>query len=158
MTIPYRPLNEKNKNKYIDKHYKKFKKKYGSYIFDRPLPEINYSKLFYSIMIFENYNRPACIRVLEYIVFCIRCVCNKRKHMSLGIMQIKTEHLIFSMESIKSADLKLQSDLKKVLPSIAIHNSENIVKAVALEYNQSILYSNQIWDIYLRLSNNEHKL
>lgn len=55
--------------KKINKKYIKMKNRYMKYIGTK---EDFFVKLFFSIMIMEDYNRPWYLRILEYIVFILR--------------------------------------------------------------------------------------
>lgn len=92
-------LSQKNtirrKNRYITNRYRKFNKSYGGIIDDY----INNSKLksiVYSIMIYEDFNRPRIVRFIENIVHRL----SNREH-TLGLMQIKTSKLINDKESVE---------------------------------------------------------
>lgn len=150
MTIfAYRPLKRKNKERYIFKHYKKFKAKYEKYIECGCMMQgFNYDALFFSIMIFENYNRPILLRGLEYIIFCVRYIIGKKRTMSLGIMQVKCNHLISSIGSVKLANVKIRNDASTILAAKTFKCEEQLVKSIALEYNRSTLYADSILDIY----------
>ncbi len=100
---------EKRKNDYIAKQYSAFKKKYGSLIQEK----INNEKLeilFYSIMIYESFNRPRVARIVEIISFKL----TKRTH-TLGLMQVKTDKIITDEESVRLALDKVTTDCNKLV-------------------------------------------
>ena len=82
---------------HIDYQYNKFKTKYGSLISDNCSNEF-YEAVTYSIMIYENFNRPKVIRWIEYFCFWI----TKHPH-TLGIMQVMSDKRIDDQDSITKA-------------------------------------------------------
>lgn len=87
----------KRKNKYINLRYHKFKQKYDTIIKDFFHNDF-YEALTYSIMIYEDFNRPVVVRWFEYIHFWL----TKKSH-TLGIMQVTTDEYINDEISIKLA-------------------------------------------------------
>lgn len=93
----------RRKNNYIISRYNTLKKKYDETIktfFHNDF----YEALTYSIMIYEDFNRPIIVRWVEYIHFWI----TKKPH-TLGIMQVTTEKYITDKESIGQAMLIIQN-------------------------------------------------
>lgn len=85
------------KVEYIFEMYDKFMKKYNSII--EKMTNDNYLiRIIYSIMIFENYNRPKTQRLFEYMKFFL-C----KQEMTLGIMQVSTTKYIDDRTSIELA-------------------------------------------------------
>ena len=87
----------KRKNNYILSRYTTFKKKYDTIIKEFFHNDF-YEALTYSIMIYEDFNRPIIVRWIEYLRFWIT-----RKPHTLGIMQVTTDKFIDNEESIKQA-------------------------------------------------------
>ena len=87
----------KRKNSYILSRYKTFKKKYDTIIKEFFHNDF-YEALTYSIMIYEDFNRPCVVRWVEYLSFWM-----SSKPYSLGIMQVTTDKFIDDQESIKQA-------------------------------------------------------
>lgn len=96
--------NKFKKENYIKSKYFSFKKKYGNLI-NENLNNPDLINLFYSIMVYENYNRPPIVRVVENIVF--KIFPGSR---TLGLMQIKTSNFINDYESVRLAINKINSD------------------------------------------------
>lgn len=93
----------KRKNNYICSRYNTLRKKYDAEIkgfFNNDF----YEALTYSIMIYEDFNRPIIVRWVEYICFWI----TKKPH-TLGIMQVITDKYINDKESIRQAMSIIQS-------------------------------------------------
>lgn len=85
---------------YIVMQYAKFKSKYSTFISSK----YNYlSQVIYSMMIYENYNRPELMRridLLKYRLF--------REENKFGIMQIEKKEPISDIESIEFVLKKLE--------------------------------------------------
>lgn len=99
----------KREKRYIDYQYNKFKAKYGSLISDNCSNEF-YEAVTYSIMIYENFNRPKVIRWIEYFCFWI----TKRPH-TLGIMQVMSDKRIDDHTSITKAISIIKEALLKYI-------------------------------------------
>lgn len=83
------------KYKYIFEKYNKFKKLYGNKI-SKITNDIYLTRVIYSIMIYEDYNRTKTQRWCEYIIFFLT-----KKQMTLGIMQVSTQKYINDIASIE---------------------------------------------------------
>ena len=125
------------RKKYILRKYRKFFKKYDSYV---KVEDFNLNILVYAIMIFEDYNRPWFIRLLEYVKFFYT------KEATLGIMQVKTKKFINNVESIQLAIEKI----KKAYSEKKIDDFEGI-RYVIRDYNNSRNYVDEVQYIYLCL-------
>lgn len=93
----------KRKHNYICSRYNTLRKKYDAEIKNFFHNDF-YEALTYSIMIYEDFNRPIIVRWVEYIRFWI----TKKPH-TLGIMQVTTEKYINDKESIRQAMFIIQS-------------------------------------------------
>ena len=139
---------KKRKIKYIESRYKKFHYEYNKIIisqFKKPF----YEALTYSIMIYEDFNRPAIIRYLEFASFFI----TKKTH-TLGIMQIKTNKFINDEESIKLATNKILLDSREFFRTEFKDYMKNniqyyLISYITNKYNGGDYnYSNEIHFIY----------
>ena len=109
-----REATEDRKQRYIMRQYKSLSKKYEDLILSQCTTLVDQG-LVYSIMIVENYNRPTMIRGIEYLAFFI-----KRKKMSLGIMQVKTEKYISEIESVRMGAEKIVELRKEYTKSVQL--------------------------------------
>lgn len=101
---------EEKRQKYVRKKYEKFRRKYDGCIQQQIkdseidlLPKKTQDRIvcvLYSIMIFEDFNRPFFIRKLEVL---LKRTFWKNREMSLGIMQVRSYKRISDFESIKLA-------------------------------------------------------
>lgn len=100
--------------------------------------------VFFSIMIMENYNRPWYLRILEYILFAFKKIIYKETFMTLGIMQMRTSVIIGNVKSIRLAEVFIQEEIS----SHHFSNIEEMIACIALKYNPSQLYREEIFKIY----------
>lgn len=94
----------RRKTNYINTRFLSFRKKYDGTIKEFFHNDF-YEALTYSIMIYEDFNRPIIIRWIEYARFWL----TKKSH-TLGIMQVMTDEYIDNIESIRRA-MKIIEDL-----------------------------------------------
>lgn len=87
----------RRKTNYINTRFLSFRKKYDGTIKEFFHNDF-YEALTYSIMIYEDFNRPIIIRWIEYARFWL----TKKPH-TLGIMQVTTNEYIDNIESIERA-------------------------------------------------------
>ena len=87
----------KRKEKYITNNFLKFRKQYDAIVSTNCANEFLEATT-YSIMIYENFNRPAIIRKVESLC----CKLTKKPH-TLGIMQVNTSSPISDEQSIIEA-------------------------------------------------------
>lgn len=143
------------KNRYILTKYAAFKKEYG-YIISNQCKTLVDEGLVYSIMIVENYNRPYMIRMFEYLVFLI-----KRRKMSLGIMQVKTQKFINDTQSVQLASQKIIDIREQFMKSEhydTLNSYENrlgdMIRYIANEYNGGgENYASEVETIYRTIYN-----
>lgn len=130
----------RRKDAYIKSQYEKFKTKYDSIIhpfFSNPFYEV----LTYAIMIYEDFNRPFMIRIIEYANFFLT-----QKPHTLGIMQVKTEEYINSKESVALAVRKIALDNNEYLnarlnnPESGDNMEEEVIQTV-VENSEAVINS-----------------
>ncbi|MCB9202347.1 MAG: hypothetical protein H6604_04770 [Flavobacteriales bacterium] len=144
------------KNKYLNNRFIKFKNLYEDIIVEKvKYPELK--NLIYSIMIFEDFNRPKVIRQLERLSNKI----TKEPH-TIGIMQIKSHDNITDYESVELAIDKLNNSYENEKKSFLENNKENvdfdfdwILGNIISSYNKGDLYYNEISDLYYELNKKE---
>lgn len=140
----------KRKNNYLSSRYITFKRKYDSLI-KQHIPNEFYEVVLYSIMIYEDFNRPILVRWIEYLHFFI----TKKTH-TLGIMQIMTDKFISNDDSIKLAIDKLIKDNNDIMLRYSDSPSPNatyVAFLIAQKYNSGdIDYAWEIRDIFEYIS------
>ncbi len=147
----------KKEHNYINYQYKKFKAEYGDLISEKCSNEF-YEAATYSIMIYENFNRPPFVRLIEYLHFYI----TKKPH-TLGIMQVHTDKyinnetsIINAIKIITEATLKYKHNKKdsscKDEPEYAIYNIAGIYNCNNYEYQ------NEIQNIFINIKRNYNNI
>lgn len=124
---------EDRKEIYIKKKYNSFQKKYNR-IIDTKDKELH--AIVYSIMIYENYNRPYLIRMFENVKFLFS------GEATLGIMQVNTKKIIGDKTSVKIGYKMLRErylQKKKILI-----DNEELVNDVISSYNFGDKYLNEV--------------
>lgn len=144
ITLAYKRVSL-NRDRIIHKNLR-LRKKYGKYVLCK---NETFQAIFFSIMIMENYNRPWFLRILEYIFFVFKKIIYKEAFMTLGIMQIRTSALIGNVKSIRLAEEYMQEEIIKHHFS----NNEEMINCIALKYNPSQLYREEIFKIYNYITN-----
>ncbi len=142
-------FSQERKEKIVKLRYQKFIRIYDRHVIDvlKRLPiQVGESDAFrnlvYSIMIYEDYNRPPFYRNIERIIKKIF----PRKRMTIGIMQFMTNENITDLESIELACEKLANDFLINL------DDEPIEKAI-FNYNPSGSYQGEVMAIFDILCN-----
>ena len=139
----------KRKNNYLKYRYETFKKKYDSIIKGFFQNEF-YEALTYSIMIYEDFNRPILVRWIEYIQFWIT-----RKPHTLGIMQVTTKEYINDKDSILLAMQKINLDSITIMqksPSSKF-DVDHIAYLIASKYNPGDCdYACEVQEIFEQIS------
>lgn len=142
-------FSEERKEKIVKLRYQKFSRIYDSYIMDelKKLPtqareSEDFKNLVYSIMIYEDYNRPPFYRKIEHIIKQIF----PKKQMTIGIMQFMTKENITDLESIKLACKKLANDFFANL-------DDNPIEKAIFNYNPSDSYCEEVMAIFNILCN-----
>lgn len=111
----------------------------------------------YSIMIFEDFNRPVNARKIEYFI-----AKHSSKEKTLGVMQVKTNQLISDEESIRLGIDKIVNSFCSYLMNYDYQNGDyfyfNHCKYKILsDYNLGDNYSESVESIFNILSKNIHK-
>lgn len=131
--------------KYYTKRYIKFHKKYDNIICSFFKDDF-YKAVTYSIMIYENFNRPPITRCIEYIKFYLT-----HKPHTLGIMQVKTSRYINNIESIKLAMKKIKKDSKNIIRDK--YSYTEIVSEIAKQYNNGdYIYAEEVSQIFTSIA------
>ena len=148
---------------YINSNYQGMKTKYGG-IIQQKVKDQRIEALVYSIMIYENFNRPKLRRLLENIGFRLgRCK-------TLGIMQVTTTKLINDRESVELGTKKILDDYQatydetkeKMTSSDESSNGEQsneepspyvLIEGTTKKYNPDDDYAEQVRSIYDKITN-----
>jgi hypothetical protein len=131
----YLPELIPRKRKYIQRMYSKLKDKHGDLISSLSGNDIQFEVIVFSILIFENFNRPTFIRWLEGIWSRI-----SGKETTLGIMQIKSRKPITDVESILTG----VSSLKKEYDEMKSNERSNMFGNVIKHHSPDRKYIRQV--------------
>ena len=139
----------KRKNNYINYRYNTFKKKYDHIIKEFFQNEF-YEALTYSIMIYEDFNRPILVRWIEYIKFWIT-----HKPHTLGIMQVMTSKHINNKDSIVLAMQKIRLDSIAAMQKYSSPQFDinHVAYSIAKKYNPGDYdYACEVQEIFEHIS------
>lgn len=127
-----------NKDKdYIVMQYAKFKNMYYNLV-NSKYKEVN--NLIYTIMIYENYNRPSAIRKIDRIKYKF-----DNEEIKMGIMQVKSKNIITDEESIDIAIKELEGIYIKELKK---KNHDKIIENTLKKYYSDKDSVGEFIDIY----------
>lgn len=108
----------KRKQKYLKSRFNSFKSLYGKTIKQITQNEALESIVF-SILIYEDFNRPKVARIIENIKQRI----TKKPH-TLGVMQVKSDKIISDLESVKIGTQKIVTAYKDYIDSLNKNDEE----------------------------------
>lgn len=138
------------KSEYINYKYTVFKKKYGAIVSALHLCE-NVEILGYSILIFENYNRPFAARIIEIALSPFK------KTGTYGVMQVRSTKPMANAKSVE-AGFNHVKELYEKIRDITIRNNEkaeeqyhfmeSVLSRVAWHFNNDDKYSDEIMIMY----------
>jgi hypothetical protein len=143
----------RRKTMYITDKYSRFQSEYGD-IVDSKSKNWKIRTLAYGIMIYENFGRPPLVRKVENAI--------PWKHLTRGIMQVKTNHRISDRASVTLAVEKLNQDYEKSFAEIQKTKKEwmtddnlqeSALRQVIVLYNKDVDYVNEVQQIVQMLNN-----
>ncbi|WP_233898068.1 hypothetical protein [Tenacibaculum piscium] len=149
----------KRKQNYLESRLSLFKEKYGDLVNDKITNE-KLKSIIYAIMIYEDFNRPKAIRLVENIRFKL----TKKKH-SLGLMQVQTTEYINDKESVILGIEKIKKTYEKGLkkidsnkndsedtPIYKRHNTEwKLSKKIISNYNKDYEYVYEVNELACKI-------
>ena len=118
-----------DKKQYIISQYAKMKQKYGKYIHVKDDMRL----LIYSLMIYENYNRPGIFRQIDYIRYQFDHIPKKQ-----GIMQVDSKKILSDVESIEVVEKKLEKLQEKKKNKKNVINLSELLKGLGKKKEESI--------------------
>jgi len=130
----YRNEREKQDNLYckvIKKKLVRFRKEYSHLLSFEFLENKLLNNIFFSIMIYEDINRPKIVRQIEKMLFKF----NLAK--STGIMQVQSTKFLNDKESVKEAQKIILKIYLKELDKSKNMNQYDLVEEISLTYNGS---------------------
>lgn len=135
----------KRKKNYLKSRYKYFKKNYGEIIKEITKNEILES-VTYTILIYEDFNRPKLARIIENIRFRLT-----GKSHTLGVMQYKTDKMINDKESVILGTKKIVAAYnryeKKMIEKKQNFYEWDSILYIVKDYNVGDDYSYEVVDL-----------
>ncbi|MFA5838335.1 MAG: hypothetical protein WC849_00105 [Candidatus Paceibacterota bacterium] len=136
-----------NFNKKLENKYLQLNTKYKYLLNKIFLEEKILNDILFSIMIFEDLNRPKLLRIIEKLLFKIGII------KTTGIMQIKSGKYLNDEESIKLAQEKITKFFNK---NKILYKSEveyELVGKILVDYNPDAYYRDEVRYLYFQVSN-----
>ena len=139
---------EKRIKKYTYHKVSIFNKRYGG-IIDKQFSADFYKAVVYSIMVYEDFNRPAIARFVERMLFQ-----NSMKPHTYGIMQGTSTKPLTDEESVIKACEKIKEDVMSFLPELECYDENAIFlysisdKIFSLYNPGDMEYNNQTSQVY----------
>jgi len=125
--------DETAKNNYILKSYDKIQARYGQHITEASKKHNASVPLLYAIVIFEDMNRPAVLRMIENIIVKVFGV-----ELTVGIAQVKSKKPLTDVQSISlAAEIIKNTDISK---NSADMISNELIKSKIATYNPDPVY------------------
>lgn len=129
----------RRKNRYIAIRYDEFRKLYGALIYDK-FPNKLIELTIFSIMIYEDYNRPKLVRFFERTVF-------SHISKSTGLMQISSGSTLSDYESVELAISQISESYKKESSLKKGEDPYYIIRRVIINYNKDADYVSDVLSV-----------
>lgn len=129
----------RRKNRYIAIRYDEFRKAYGELIYDKFSNKLLELTIF-SIMIYEDYNRPKFVRFFERTIF-------SHISKSTGLMQISSDSILSDYESVELAISQLSESFKKESSLKKDEDPYYIIRRVIRNYNKDSDYISDVLSV-----------
>lgn len=135
----------KRKQNYLKTRHNYFKNLYGKKIKEITQNEV-LEAITYAILIYEDFNRPKLVRIIENIRFRI----TKKPH-TLGVMQVMTSQLLTDNESVVLGTTKIVDSYKLYLQKSAEENygyyEWSAMSEIIGGYNTGISYGDEVTEL-----------
>ncbi len=145
----------KRKLNYLKSRFKYFNRLYGKFIKEATQNEALEAVVF-AILIYEDFNRPKVVRILENINQRL----TKKTH-TLGVMQVKSDKIISDLESVKLGTEKVIKSYRKYLNNLSKENGEFYEYSAYYEiienYNGSSSYQTEVVELISIIKENFYK-
>ncbi|MFA7421657.1 MAG: hypothetical protein WCZ90_18380 [Melioribacteraceae bacterium] len=145
----------KRKKSYLKSRYNYFKTLYGKLIKEQTQNEA-LEAIVFAILIYEDFNRPKIIRVLENRIQKI----SKKTH-TLGVMQVKSDRIITDLESVKLGTEKVVIAYKQYLDKLNEKQGGfyyfSAYNEIIANYNGGSSYHSEIVDLISIINENFYK-
>lgn len=127
-------------NLYISKSYRKIRSQFGELIAGK-MQHQTLELAFYSILIFENYNRPRFARFWERVL-------PTASAKTYGIAQVRSDTPLSDQQSVEQARDVLNQNYAALLASdTTLDGKWELVRQVVVLYNKDSFYADSVYDI-----------
>jgi hypothetical protein len=129
---------EKRNSRYCIGYISKLSGKYGELV-DRMVSNDQLKSIVYAIMIYENFNRPAIVRLMEAVCFTI-----DKKPRTLGIMQVYTRVFVNDGKSVEIGIRKIvdaygtKTEFYNEYPEE--YDEDTLIHDIIYDYNSDEVY------------------
>ena len=143
---------KKRKNSYLISRYNLYSSKYDSIIKSKVVDK-KIEALIYSILLYEAFNRPKVVRLIENIVF------RFKKSGTLGIMQVTSSKMIGDKKSVELGIEKILNDYKRIKLRIEEEefSEEYLFRHTISQYNSGSEYLDEICELFDIITQNFYK-
>ena len=135
----------RRKENYLKSRYEHFKKLYGALIKDITKNEVLES-VTYAILIYEDFNRPKIIRIIENL----KHLFSNESH-TLGVMQVRSDTLINDKESVILGTNKIVDSYNKYVRENTVEGEEiyewSVINSIISDYNVGSDYLYEVNDL-----------
>jgi hypothetical protein len=135
----------KRKQNYLKIRYNYFKNLYGKKISEITQNEV-LEAITYAILIYEDFNRPKLVRIIEDIKFRM----TKKPH-TLGVMQVSSTRLLTDSESVILGTTKIVNAYKMYLQKTPNENQDyyewSAMSQIIGDYNTGTSYSYEVTEL-----------
>lgn len=135
----------KRKENYLKSRYRHFDKLYGELIKDLTKNEALESVV-YAILIYEDFNRPKVIRLIENIKHRF-----SQKNHTLGVMQVNSDKLISDKESVILGTTKIVKSYRKYIKENSVKGEKiyewSVINSIITDYNVGSDYLFEVNDL-----------
>lgn len=143
---------KKRKNNYLINRYNLYSSKYASIVKSK-VTDKKIEALIYSILLYEAFNRPKVVRLIENIVF------RFKKSGTLGIMQVSSPKMIGDKKSVELGIEKILNDYKQIKGRITEEefSEEYLFRQTISQYNSGSEYLDEICELFDIITQNFYK-
>ncbi|PIQ20093.1 MAG: hypothetical protein COW65_17020 [Cytophagales bacterium CG18_big_fil_WC_8_21_14_2_50_42_9] len=138
----------RRKEKYLEEVYYKFKRIYGD-IIESKFQNNRLKALAYSILIYENFNRPKLARYIENLKFRLT-----GKPHTLGVMQFYTNKMISDYESVELGTDKILNTSNRHIKEYnegkkdGYYNDWQLISDIISDYNSGEKYQSGVNELH----------
>jgi hypothetical protein len=142
------------KETYLKKRYHHFKSIYGNFI-AQLTKNHTLESIVYAVLIYEDFNRPKIVRIIENICFMMG-----GKAKTLGVMQVYSKRLLTDKESVELGTQKIVAAYNQYIGNITNENPGNEWSArnhIINDYNTGCRYYEEVSELANQIKDQFYK-